>query len=85
MTQQEIYQMRYNQRATVAQSIAYWCDADTRTVYEAAVTRRGGEPSDGPSIEVVATIYQEHFYPTPLYAITDAYDIYLWRALEQST
>lgn len=84
MTQQELYQKRYDQGATVALFIAYWCDADMRTADNAVITKRGVEPSDGPSLEAVATAYQEHFYPNPLYAITDAYDIYLWRALDQS-
>lgn len=76
MTQQELYQLRYDQGATVAQSIAYWCDADLRTTRNAVIIE--------PSLESVVTAYQEHFYPNPVYAIVDAYDAYLWRALDQS-
>lgn len=83
MTQQELYRLRYDQGATVAKSIAYWCDADLRTTWNAVITGRGTEPSDGPSLEAVAIAYQEHFYPSPVYAI-DVYDAYLWRSLDQS-
>lgn len=86
MTQQDMYLHRAAQGATLTPStiIAEVCNADDRTQHETSVIEYGGEPIF-PTVEALATAYQEHFYPNPqLYKIVDAYDAYLWRALAES-
>ena len=71
MTQQDNYLRRAAQGATltppeptyithVRETIDYWCDADRQAATRAFVTEMGGYPSDGPSIEAIATTHQRY-------------------------
>lgn len=66
MTLQDMYLDRSAQGATVApnmvriaERIAYWCDADKKTMHNAIVIGAGGYPSDGPSIDAIMAAAQD--------------------------
>jgi len=75
-------------KTQVERSIAYWCDGDTQNFHRTSLLASGLNPTDGPTLEAIASAYTRQQLGDIAYnavtTLVDPIDLYLWRAFPKA-